>query len=74
MLETPKALSTHLNFNNSYYYWIVKNLKDITMDNQQETKVIYKKNYKQDPQRLYAIISNNLMKYDIVQPLLKDNG
>ncbi len=35
MLETPKALST-----NSFYI-ISENLKDETMDNQQETKVLY---------------------------------
>jgi hypothetical protein len=35
MLETPKALSTNI--------YIGKNLKDITMDNQQETNKI--KNY-----------------------------
>ena len=34
MLETPKALST-----NSFYI-ISENLKDNTMDNQQETKVL----------------------------------
>lgn len=34
MLETPKALST-----NSFYI-ISENLKDITMGNQQETKVL----------------------------------
>ena len=35
MLETPKALST------ISFYIISENLKDITMDNQQETKVLY---------------------------------
>ena len=35
MLETPKALST-----NSFYIFS-ENLKDVTMDNQQETKVLY---------------------------------
>jgi hypothetical protein len=35
MLETPKALST-----NSFYI-VSENLKDETMDNQQETKVLY---------------------------------
>jgi hypothetical protein len=35
MLEHPKALST-----NSFYI-ISENLKDGTMDNQQETKVLY---------------------------------
>jgi hypothetical protein len=35
MLETPKALST-----NSFYI-VSENLKDDTMDNQQETKVLY---------------------------------
>jgi hypothetical protein len=35
MLEHPKALST-----NSFYIFS-KNLKDITMGNQQETKVLY---------------------------------
>jgi len=34
MLETPKALSTHLFLIGS------ENLKDVTMDNQQETKKI----------------------------------
>jgi hypothetical protein len=34
MLETPKALNT-----NSFYI-ISENLKDVTMDNQQETKVL----------------------------------
>ena len=33
MLETPKALSTHQLDSD--------NLKDVTMDNQQETKVLY---------------------------------
>ena len=35
LLGTPKALST-----NSFYI-ISENLKDITMGNQQETKVLY---------------------------------
>ena len=35
MLENPKALST-----NSFYI-ISENLKDVTMGNQQETKVLY---------------------------------
>jgi hypothetical protein len=35
MLETPKALSTHL-----IYKLGSKNLKDVTMNNQQETKKI----------------------------------
>ena len=35
MLETLKALST------SSFYIISENLKDVTMDNQQETKVLY---------------------------------
>jgi hypothetical protein len=38
MLETPKALSTHLNFNN--FKIGSENLKDVTMDNQQETNKI----------------------------------
>ena len=41
MLETPKALSTHLILNNSYYNYDSENFKDNTMDNQQETKIIY---------------------------------
>jgi hypothetical protein len=39
MLETPKALSTHHSYDS-------ENLKDITMDNQQETKKITNKNKK----------------------------
>lgn len=35
MLEHPKALST------SSFYIISENLKDVTMGNQQETKVLY---------------------------------
>jgi hypothetical protein len=35
MLEHPKALST------SSFYILSENLKDITMGNQQETKVLY---------------------------------
>jgi hypothetical protein len=36
MLETPKALSTHPSYDS-------ENLKDITMDNQQETNKITNK-------------------------------
>ena len=36
MLEHPKALSTHPNINQDS-----ENLKDVTMGNQQETKILY---------------------------------
>lgn len=54
MLETPKALSTKHSLKIKMYS---ENLKDVTMDNQQETKKY--KLFLRDPQRLHAIIKIN---------------
>jgi len=41
MLEVPKALDTILYINKHIYILLVTILTDVTMDNQQETKVIF---------------------------------